>query len=68
MAQLIEVVANKAMLEIIESHGDLSYQAGFIAGAEYQHKADMERLKSVLNSLMVDTRDKAAILSLMEEQ
>ncbi|MDO4803076.1 MAG: hypothetical protein Q4A15_12995 [Prevotellaceae bacterium] len=68
MAQSIEVVANKAMLDTVLSRGDLSYQAGFMAGAEYQHNADMKKLKSVLNSLMVDTRDKATILSLMEEQ
>ena len=36
--------------------------------AKDQHNSDIDLLKSVLNSLMVDTRDKAAIISLMEEE
>lgn len=45
---------------------ETAYFMGFKAGADYKHNSEMKKLKSVLNSLMIDTRDKAAIISLME--
>lgn len=35
--------------------------------AKEQRMADVEKLKSVLNALMVETKDKAAIIKAMEE-
>ena len=46
---------------------ETAYFVGFKAGADYRHNSGMLKLKSVLNTLMVDTRDKAAIISLMGE-
>lgn len=40
---------------------------GYVTGATEQRKIDMKRLKEVLNMLMIDTKDKAEIIKLMEE-
>lgn len=44
------------------------YMEGYDAGKSDQRKIDIEKLKAILNSLMVDTRCKAAIISLMEDK
>lgn len=45
--------------------GDIRF--GYIQGATDQRKIDIERLKEILDALMIDTRDKVAILTAMEE-
>jgi len=34
--------------------------------AEEQHKIEIDKLKSILNTLMIDTHDKAEIIKMME--
>lgn len=47
---------------------DQSEYNAYYDGATDQREIDIERLKEILNYLMIDTKDKASILTLMRNE